>query len=151
MPGYSAPVENVLFLLREVLGYERYANLPGFAEAPLDVVEAALGEAARFCEDVLQPLNRVGDREGCTRLADASVRTPTGFQAAYRSYADAGWPGVSADPAYGGQGLPYTLAAVLNEFVTSANMAFGMYPGLTQGAIAALMLHGTDAQKAVFL
>jgi alkylation response protein AidB-like acyl-CoA dehydrogenase len=144
-------VESVLFLLRDVLGYERYSNLPGFADAPLDVVEAVLLEAARFSEDVLQPLNRIGDREGCRRNEDGSVTTPGGFKEAYRSYSEAGWVGLSADPAYGGQGLPYTLAAVLNEFVTSANMALGMYPGLTQSAIAALTLHGSDEQKALYL
>ena len=151
MPGYSAPVENVLFLLRDVLGYERFSNLPGFADAPLDLVEAVLGEAARFCEDVLQPLNRTGDLEGCVRHDDGSVTTPAGFKDAYRTYAEAGWVGLSADPRFGGQGLPYTIAAILNEFVTSANMAWGMYPGLTQGAIAALVQHGSAEQQALYL
>jgi alkylation response protein AidB-like acyl-CoA dehydrogenase len=151
MPTYKAPVESVLFLLRDVLGYEHYANLPGFADAPLQTVEAVLGEAARFCENVLQPLNRIGDKEGCIRAADGTVRTPTGFKEAYRLYCEAGWPALSADPAYGGQGLPYTLAAILNEFVSSANMAWGMYPGLTQGAIAALTQHGSEEQKALYL
>src|SRR5688572_18415899 len=100
MPTFKAPVESVLFLLRDVLGYERYANLPGFAEAPLDTVEAVLGEAARFCEEVLQPLNRSGDIEGCTRHPDGSVTTPQGFVEAYCSYSEAGWGGLSADPAY---------------------------------------------------
>jgi alkylation response protein AidB-like acyl-CoA dehydrogenase len=140
-----------MFLLRDVLGYERYSNLPGFADAPLDVVEAVLGEAARFCEEVLQPLNRSGDQEGCTRHPDGSVSTPAGFRQAYQSYAGAGWVGLAADPQYGGQGLPYTLGAVLNEFVTSANMAWGMYPGLAQGAITALVQHGTEEQKALYL
>ena len=151
MPGYSAPVENVLFLLRDVLGYERFSNLPGFADAPLDLVEAVLGEAARFCEDVLQPLNRTGDLEGCVRQDDGSVTTPAGFKDAYRTYAEAGWVGLSADPRFGGQGLPYTIAAILNEFVTSANMAWGMYAGLTQGAIAALVQHGSAEQQALYL
>jgi alkylation response protein AidB-like acyl-CoA dehydrogenase len=151
MPSYKAPVESVLFLLKDVLGYERYANLPGFSDAPIDTVEAILGEAGRFCEEVLQPLNRTGDQEGCRRQDDGSVITPTGFKEAYKAYAEAGWVGLSGDPQYGGQGLPYTLSAVLNEFVTSANMSFGMYPGLTQGAIAALNLHGSDEQKALYL
>src|SRR5688572_3174104 len=151
MPIYKAPVDSVMFLLRDVLGYERYSNLPGFADAPLDIVEAVLGEAARFCEEVLQPLNRSGDQEGCTRHADGSVSTPAGFREAYRSYAAAGWVGLAADPQYGGQGLLYTLGAVLNEFVTSANMAWGMYTGLAQGAITALVQHGTEEQKALYL
>jgi alkylation response protein AidB-like acyl-CoA dehydrogenase len=151
MPTYEAPIESVVFLLRDVLGYERHSNLAGFADAPLDTAEAVLGEAARFCEGVLQPLNRVGDREGCTRADDGSVTTPKGFKEAYRDYSAAGWVGLAADPEFGGQGLPYTLAAVLNEFVSSANMAWGMYPGLTQGAIAALVQHGSAEQKAVYL
>jgi hypothetical protein len=151
MPTYSAPVDHVLFLLRDVLGYERYSNLPGFADAPLDVVEAALTEAGRFCEEVLQPLNRVGDLEGCTRHDDGSVSTPKGFKDAYERYAEAGWVGLAADPEYGGQGLPYTLGAVLAEFATSANMAWAMYSGLAQGAMAAIDKHGSDAQKALYL
>jgi alkylation response protein AidB-like acyl-CoA dehydrogenase len=151
LPTYKAPVESVIFLLREVLGYERYTNLAGFSDAPLDTVEAILNETARFSEEVLQPLNRVGDREGCTRHDDGSVTTPTGFREAYQQFTEAGWVGLSADPAYGGQGLPYTLAAAVNEFVASANMAFGMYPGLSQGALAALSKHGSPEQKALYL
>jgi alkylation response protein AidB-like acyl-CoA dehydrogenase len=151
VPIYKAPVASVMFLLRDVLGYERFANLPGFADAPLDLVETVLTEGARFCEDVLQPLNRSGDREGCRRGEDGAVATPEGFRQAYRDYAEAGWVGIAADPAHGGQGLPYTLAAVLNEFVSSANMAWGMYPGLTQGAIAALVQHGSPEQQALYL
>jgi alkylation response protein AidB-like acyl-CoA dehydrogenase len=151
MAIYKAPVESVLFLLRDVLGYERYTNLSGFSDAPLDTVEAILGEAARFSEEVLQPLNRVGDREGCRRHDDGSVTTPPGFKDAYRSFTEAGWVGLSAEPEFGGQGLPYTLAAAVNEFIASANMAFGMYPGLSQGAIAALSKHGSPEQKALYL
>ena len=151
MPVYNAPVEHVMFLLRDVLGYERHANLPGFSDAPLDTVEPILEEAARFCEKIIQPLNRIGDREGCIREENGTVKTPAGFKDAYQNYAAAGWVGLSADPAYGGQGLPYALAAVLNEFVSSANMAWGMYPGLTQGAIAALVQHGSEEQKALYL
>ncbi len=151
MPTYRAPVDSVLFLLTDVLGFYRHANLPGFADATPEVVEAILREGARFAEEVLTPLNRVGDVEGCTRHDDGSVTTPTGFRDAYRDYAAGGWIGLAGDPDYGGQGLPYVLAAAMNEFVTSANMAFGMYPGLTQGAIAALTLHGSDEQKQTYL
>jgi acyl-CoA dehydrogenase len=151
MPIYRAPVEDTLFVLHDVLGMQRYANLPGFADATPDVVEAILGEAAKFAEEVLQPLNRVGDKVGCKRSEDARVATPPGFKAAYDTYAAAGWVGLSADPDVGGQGLPYTLAAAVSEFVSSANMAWGMYPGLTQGAIAALTAHGTDELKALYL
>jgi hypothetical protein len=151
MPTYKAPVDHALFLLRDVLGYDRYANLPGFSDAPQETVEAILEEAARFCEEVLQPLNRSGDIEGCAHHPDGSVTTPAGFRDAYRIYAAAGWVGLSTAPEHGGQGLPYTLSAILNEFVSSANMAWGMYPGLTQGAIAALVQHGSDEQKALYL
>jgi len=151
MPIYHAPVETALFVLRDVCHWDRHANRPGFSDAPLETVEAILGEAGRFCEEILLPLNRVGDIEGCVRAEDGSVRTPAGFADAYRQYREAGWPTLAADPAHGGQGLPYTLAALVNEFVTSANMAWGMYPGLTQGAIAALSRHGSDAQKATYL
>ncbi|HET7715192.1 MAG TPA: acyl-CoA dehydrogenase C-terminal domain-containing protein [Bauldia sp.] len=151
MPSYHAPVDSVLFLLSDVLGFYRHANLPGFAEATPETVEAILREGARFAEERLAPLNRVGDVEGCRRHDDGSVSTPTGFRDAYRDYAAGGWIGLAGDPQYGGQGLPYVLSAAMNEFVTSANMAFGMYPGLTQGAIAALTLHGSDEQKQTYL
>jgi acyl-CoA dehydrogenase len=151
MPIYKAPVEDVLFLLRDVFPIQRYNNLPGFAEVTPDLVEAILSEAAKLCEETLLPLNQLGDREGCIRNKDGSVSTPRGFKDAYRSFVAGGWVGLSAAPDYGGQGLPYTLAAIINEFASSANMAFAMYPGLSQGALAALLTHGTDAQKKIFV
>ncbi|MDP3407085.1 acyl-CoA dehydrogenase C-terminal domain-containing protein [Bosea sp. (in: a-proteobacteria)] len=151
MPVYKAPVEDTLFLLNDVFAIERYNNLPGFADATPDVVEAVLGEGAKLCEEVLQPLNLSGDQEGCTRHADGRVATPKGFKAAHEAYAQGGWIGLAMEPEYGGQGLPYTLGAVMNEFASSANMAFAMYPGLTMGAIAALNVHGSDEQKRTYL
>ncbi len=150
MPSYKAPVEDVLFLLRDVFQIDRYNNLPGFADASPDVIEAILGEAAKLCEEVLQPLNMSGDREGCVRVDERHVRTPKGFKEAFKAYAEGGWIGLPVDPAYGGQGLPHTLAIAVNEFVASANMAFGMYPGLTSGALAALLVHGNEEQKQLY-
>ncbi len=151
MPVYKAPVEDVLFLLNDVFHIERFANLPGFADASADVVEAILGEAGRFCEGVLAPLNRVGDRQGCRRSDDGSVTTPEGFKQAYRQVVDGGWIGISVPQEYGGLGLPTALTQTVNEFMASANMAFAMYPGLTQGAIAALLRHGTAEQKSLYI
>ncbi|GAC1327897.1 MAG: acyl-CoA dehydrogenase C-terminal domain-containing protein [Beijerinckiaceae bacterium] len=150
MPSYKAPVEDVLFLLRDVFQFDRYNNLPGFAEATPETVEAILGEAAKLSEEVLQPLNLSGDREGCVRKSETQVTTPKGFKEAFKAYAEGGWIGLPVDPAYGGQGLPHTLAIAVNEFVASANMAFGMYPGLTSGALSALLVHGSEAQKQLF-
>ena len=150
MPTYKAPAEDVMFLLNDVFHFERYGNLPGFADASPDVVEAIVNEAAKVAEEIFHPLNQSGDAEACTRHADGRVTTPKGYKAAFDAYAKGGWIGLSADPAYGGQGLPYTLAAIVNEFVSSANMALAMYPGLTQGALAALLVHGSEAQKTLY-
>ncbi|MBV9518711.1 MAG: acyl-CoA dehydrogenase C-terminal domain-containing protein [Hyphomicrobiales bacterium] len=151
MASYKAPVEDTLFLLRDVLGYERHGNLPGFSDAPLEVVEAILGEAAKLAEEVFQPLNRIGDLEGCTRHGDGRVTTPKGFKPAYDAFRQGGWIGLSAPVAYGGQGLPMMLTSVLGEYMSAANLALAMYPGLTQGAIAAILAHGSDEQKSAYL
>jgi hypothetical protein len=151
MPSYKAPVDDVLFLLKEVFHIERYDNLPGFADASIETLAAILGEGAKLCEEVLQPLNRVGDKEGCKRNADGSVTTPKGFKEAYQQMSEGGWIGLSADAAYGGQGLPHTVDAAMSEFISAANMAFGMYPGLSKGAYRALAIHGSDEQKKKYL
>jgi acyl-CoA dehydrogenase len=151
MPTYKAPIDDVLFLLNDVFHIERYANLPGFSEATSDVVAAILGETGKLCEEVITPLNRVGDEEGCTRHGDGRVTTPTGFANAYKQYAAGGWMGISAPAEFGGLALPVALTQSVNEFLCSANMAFAMYPGLTQGAVAALLAHGSDDIKARFV
>jgi acyl-CoA dehydrogenase len=151
MPTYKAPVDDALFLLNDVFHLDRYGNLPGFADASPDLVEAVLREAAKFSEEVLAPLNRIGDKEGCTRHADGSVTTPDGFKDAYKQIVEGGWIGISVPEEFGGQGLPATLTEIVNEFLCSANMAFAMYPGLTQGAIAALLAHASQELKEKYL
>ncbi|NNU68091.1 acyl-CoA dehydrogenase [Rhizobium sp. WYCCWR 11152] len=151
MPVYKAPVNDTLFVLNDVLGLERYNNLPGFADATPDMIEAILGEAGRVAEEALFPLNYSGDQEGCTRHDDASVSTPKGFKEAYKAYREGGWIGLAVPEEFGGQGLPYTLHTAVGEYTSAANMSLMMYPGLTQGAIAALLVHGSDEQKATYL
>ncbi|HXF86926.1 MAG TPA: acyl-CoA dehydrogenase C-terminal domain-containing protein [Xanthobacteraceae bacterium] len=151
MPRYKAPVDDALFLINDVFHVDRYANLPGFADASPDVIAAILNEAAKYCEEVLTPLNHSGDREGCTRHADGRVTTPKGFREAYKQFIDGGWMGISVPAEFGGQGLPIMLTQLINEFLSSANMAFSMYPALTQGAIAALIAHGAPEHKKIYL
>ena len=148
---YHAPVRDHVFILREVLKLDAYANLPGFADAQMDTVEQILEEGARFAEGVLAPLNTVGDKQGCKWSPDNTVKTPDGFKDAYHQLVEAGWPSLSSDPAYGGQGLPAVVNVAFSEMSSSANMAFGMYPGLTHGAHSAIHEGGTDAQKALYL
>ncbi len=151
MPVYKAPVNDTLFILNDVLGLERYGNLPGFADATPDMLEAIIGEAAKVAEDVLFPINLSGDQEGCTRHANGTVSVPAGFKDAYDQYCQAGWTGLAVPEQFGGQGLPYTLHAAVGEYFSSANMSLMMYPGLTQGAIAAILVHGSDEQKQTYL
>jgi acyl-CoA dehydrogenase len=151
MATYKAPVDDVIFLLKDVFALERYNNLPGFSDATPDVVEAIIAEGAKLCEEVFAPLNLIGDQEGCKHHPDGTVTTPKGFKEAYRAYADGGWMGLSAPVEYGGQGLPAVLNTVMQEFISAANLSLGMYPGLTQGAIAALIVHGSGEQKRKYL
>ncbi|QGM47693.1 acyl-CoA dehydrogenase C-terminal domain-containing protein [Methylocystis heyeri] len=151
MPIYKAPVDDAVFLLDDVLDFNGYGQLPGFGDLTVDMLSQILGEAAKLFEEVTLPLNQIGDRAGCVRLDDASVTTPPGFKAAYKSLADGGWIGLSIPTEYGGQGLPYTLTVLINEFATSANMSLAMYSGLTQGAMAALLRHGDERQKRIFI
>ena len=151
MPTYEAPTRDMQFLLHDVLKLQNYANLPGFAEATPDVIDAFLEEAGKWHRDVLAPLNRTGDLEGCTRHDDASVTTPTGFKEAYKQFCENGFKSIAMDPEYGGQGLPLTLAYAINEMTSAANQAFAMYPGLSAGAWHAIHQNASDEQKRTYL
>ena len=151
MPSYRAPVKDTQFVLEAIVRLEKYSNLPGFADATPDVVRAILEEGGKFCENVIAPLNLSGDIEGCTRADDGSVATPAGFKAAYDQFVEAGWGTLMADTEWGGQGLPYVVGTAFSEYMSSANMAFGMYPGLNEGAQAAIEAVGSHEQKAQYL
>jgi alkylation response protein AidB-like acyl-CoA dehydrogenase len=148
---YQPPVREHLFLLKDVLEIEKLANLPGFSDAPMDLVEQILDESAKFCAEVLAPLNSVGDKQGCVWHPDNTVTTPPGFKAAFSQFVEAGWPALSALTDYGGQGLPAVVAMACEEMSSSANMAFSMYAGLTHGAYTAIVTGGSDAQKNLYL
>ena len=151
MPSYTPPIADTRFVLDQVLGIDRYADLPGFASASPDIVQAVLEEGGRFCAEVVFPTNQPGDHEGCTRHDDGSVTTPAGFKDAYAQFAEGGWMGLGAPEEFGGQAMPHVVSTAFEEYLISSNMAFGMYPGLTHGAIAAILAVGSDAQKALYL
>ena len=151
MPIYQAPTRDTRFVINEVLKLESYGNLPGFEAATPDLVDTVVEEFGKFVSEVLAPLNAVGDREGCTRHPDGSVTTPTGFKAAFDEFRAAGWGTLSAPEEFGGQGLPHVLGFVAQEFIATANQGFGMYPGLTDGAISAIIAKGSPEQKAKYL
>lgn len=152
MPQYKAPLRDMQFVLHELLNAEdHYSKLPAFQEnVSRELVDQYLEAAADFCENELSPLNQVGDREGCT-WNDGVVTTPTGFKEAYQKYIELGFPSLSAEEQYGGQGLPVSLGNVISEMVGTANWAWGMYPGLSHGAVRTLEHHGSDEQKATYL
>jgi len=148
---FRVDLDEISFNLRHVADLDGLAKLEAFEHVEADVVDQVLAEAARFAEEVIAPLNRVGDTEGSRRLDDGSVATPTGFREAYRSYVEAGWGALSIDPEYGGGGFPHLVGLAVEEMFTSACMSWSLCPLLTQGAINMLSAHGTDEQKALYL
>jgi len=150
MSEYNAPLKDIRFVMQDLAGLEQVVALPGCEEATPDVVDAILEEAAKFAGEVLSPLNRVGDTNGA-KWKDTVVTTSPGFKEAYRQFVDNGWNGLGCDPEFGGQGLPKLLSTAVSEMWKASNHAFSLCPMLTQGAIEALMIAGTDEQKAAYL
>ncbi len=153
MPSYTPPLRDMQFVLHEVLNVsDDFKQMPSHAEIDADTIAAVLEEGGKFASQVIFPLNQIGDQQGCTLNRDThEVKTPDGFKAAFEQYVQGGWPALSADPAYGGQGLPLVVNQCLYEMLNSANQAWTMYPGLTHGAYEALHAHGTEAQKNLYL
>ena len=151
MPIYKAPTRDTRFVLNEVLKVEQYGNLPGFENTGADMVDTVVEECGKFAAEVLAPINLSGDQEGCTRHPDGSVTTPAGFKEAFQLYREAGWGTLAAPQEFGGQGMPHVLGFVVEEFVATANQAWGMYPGLTAGAISAILAKGSPEQQAKYM
>jgi acyl-CoA dehydrogenase len=150
MHNYRAPVRDMRFVMDEIAGLPEVATLPGFEDATPDMADAILDEAAKFTGEVLAPLNRIGDREGCKLTADG-VTTPAGWKEAYTTFRESGWNGINAPTEFGGQGLPDTLGIAAKEMIMSANMAFSLGPLLTSGAVEALLTCASDELKAIYL
>ena len=151
MTSYTPPILDVRFILERLLALESRSDLPAFAAVDGELIEAILSEAGRFAAEVIAPLNAPGDSAGCTRHPDGSVTTPPGYPEAYAQYRDSGWGTLALPEDIGGQGMPHVLATVVEEFMNSACHAFTMYPGLTHGAVAALMAKGSEDLKSAYL
>ena len=150
MTSYTAPLRDMRFALYELADFATVTALPGCGEVTPDLVDPILEAGGVFCAEVLAPLNRSGDEEGC-HFENGVVRTPAGFREAYSAFCRDGWPALHADPAYGGQGLPKTVSLMFEEMICSANLSFGMYPGLSHGAYEALRAHGTAELQQLYL
>ncbi|MDX2485783.1 MAG: acyl-CoA dehydrogenase C-terminal domain-containing protein [Pseudodonghicola sp.] len=149
MPSYTAPTKDMQFILHDVLAVTK-SDIPGYQDLEADFTNAILEEAGKISSGVLQPLNMVGDTEGC-RLENGVVHTPTGFKAAFEQVKAGGWPGLDMPEEFGGQNMPYVIGTAVGEMFSAANQAFTMYQGLTHGAASAILAHGSDAQKATYL
>ena len=153
MPSYTPPLRDMQFVLHELLKVsESYKDMPHYADADAETINAILEEGGKFASEVVQPLNAVGDLEGCTLdTATNSVKTPTGFKAAYQQYCEAGWPALACEKEFGGQGLPHVVNQCFYEMLNSSSQAWTMYAGLSHGAYEALLAYGTDSQKSTYL
>ena len=150
MQVYEAPIRDMRFNLEELHEDDGFGNLEGFEDFDEDMTAAILEEANKLCRDVLLPLNWPGDQEGC-RIENGVVRTPKGFQEAYKQFCEGGWAGLAVDPKWGGQGAPHSLAKCVEEMSCSTNLSFGLYPGLTNGAMVSLEAYGSEDQKNFYL
>ena len=149
MPSYSAPVKDIKFILQNVLKIHD-SDIPGYGDLDNDYLNAILEEASKISSEVLAPLNAIGDKHGC-RFENGIVYTPPGFKKAFNQLKDGGWTGIDCDIKFGGQGLPYLISIAVGEMFASANMALGMYHGLTHGAYSAIYSHGSEEQKDKYL
>ena len=149
MPTYAAPTKDMAFVLHDLLGIEK-SSVPGYDDLTPDFTSAILEEAAKIHQDVIAPLNVVGDKEGC-KLENGVVRTPTGFKDAFDQFREGGWTGIACEEEFGGQGLPYLMGTTIGEMTSAANQAFAMYGGLTNGAYASIHAHGSQEQKEKYL
>ncbi|WP_218352790.1 acyl-CoA dehydrogenase C-terminal domain-containing protein [Alteromonas lipotrueiana] len=150
MENYQSPQRDAQFVAYELFDFQSHYDRLGFTDASQDLVKAIHTEAAKFADNILAPINQVGDQQGCT-FNEGAVTTPEGFKEAYQQYVEGGWPSMSHPEKWGGQGLPYSLATSIAEYFSGANHAWAMYPGLSQGCISTILSHGTDEQKARFL
>jgi alkylation response protein AidB-like acyl-CoA dehydrogenase len=151
MQRYRPPINDMRFLLSEVFDFDaQISTLPGYEEINAEFAVSILEEGGKFCAEILEPLNRTGDEEGC-KLENGLLSTPRGFPEAYRAFVEAGWGGLSGDPEFGGQGLPHVLQVLFDETLSSANLSFGLFAGLTRGAVEAIAHHATDELKSKYL
>ena len=142
MTQYTPPLREFQFVLHELLEVDKhYQEMPRHHEVGRELIDQVLEEGGKFCAEVLHPLNRSGDEQGCTLAEDGSVKTPDGFRQAWEQFTAAGWPSLSCEPDFGGQGLPHTIQSAMQEMMNASNQAWTMYPGLTHGAYQALLAH----------
>ncbi|MEZ5653369.1 MAG: acyl-CoA dehydrogenase C-terminal domain-containing protein [Burkholderiaceae bacterium] len=152
MPTFVPPLRDMQFVMHELLGVEPVlAGLPAHAEVNRELIDQVLEEGGKFCSEVIFPLNLPADEQGCRHEGDGVVRAPDGFADAYRQYCEAGWPTLTCEPEFGGQGLPHVVGMAMQEMLNSASQAWTMYPGLSHGAYECLLAHGTDELKQLYL